>query len=79
MSLASWYRKRKVLWKIFIPFFAITLLSSTLFTVYGFIQNVKAIENEIDKRLLIAALTMPQLLPADYFDRVQTPESIPES
>ena len=48
MKLATWYRKRKVLWKIFIPFFAITLLSSTLFTVYGFIQNVKAIENEID-------------------------------
>ena len=79
MKLLAWYRRQPVRRKIFIPFFAITLLSSTLFTVYGFIQNVKAIENEIDKRLLIAALTMPQLLPADYFDRVQAPDSIPEA
>jgi len=74
----SWYRRRPVRCKIFIPFFAITLFSSTIFTIYGFIQNTRAIENEIDKRLLIAALTMPQLLPADYFDRVQTPDSITE-
>ena len=76
MKLLCWYRRRKVLWKIFIPFFAITLLSSTLFTVYGFFQNMRAIENEIDKRLLIAAMTMPQLLPEDYFDRVVAPDSI---
>ena len=78
MKLLDWYRRQTVRRKIFIPFFAITLLSSTLFTVYGFIQNVLAIENEIDKRLLIAAYTMPQLLPADYFDRVQNPDSIAE-
>ncbi len=78
MRGVGWYRRQTVRWKIFIPFFAITLLSSTLFTVYGFIQNNRAIVNEIDKRLLIAALTMPQLLPADYFDRVQAPDSIPE-
>lgn len=78
MSWTNWYRRQPVRRKIFIPFFAITLLSSTLFTIYGFIQNVKAIENEIDKRLLIAAYTMPQLLPENYFDRVQTPGSIPE-
>ncbi|MGD9781815.1 MAG: PP2C family protein-serine/threonine phosphatase [Kiritimatiellia bacterium] len=76
MKLLSWYRKRKVLWKIFLPFFAITLLSSMLFTVYGFFQSVRAIENGIDKRLLIAAMTMPQLLPENYFDRVKTPDSI---
>ena len=35
MRLANWYRKRKVLWKIFIPFFAITLLSSTIFTPFA--------------------------------------------
>lgn len=79
MNLLAWYRRQPVRRKIFIPFFAITLLSSTLFTIYGFIQNVKAIENEIDKRLLIAAYTMPQLLPENYFDRVQTPDSIPEN
>ncbi|GEM_PF-1303433 len=78
MKLLNWYRRQTVRRKIFLPFFAITLLSSTLFTVYGFIQNVRAIENEIDKRLLIAALTMPQLLPTDYFDRVQNPDSITE-
>ena len=78
MNPRAWYRRQPVRRKIFIPFFAITLLSSTLFTIYGFIQNVKAIENEIDKRLLIAAYTMPQLLPENYFDRVQAPDSIPE-
>ena len=78
MKPLAWYRRQTVRRKIFIPFFAITLFSSTLFTLYGFRQNVKAIEDGIDKRLLIAALTMPQLLPADYFDRVQAPESIPE-
>lgn len=78
MKALAWYRRQPVRRKIFIPFFAITLLSSILFTIYGFIQNVKAIENEIDKRLLIAAYTMPQLLPENYFDRVQTPDSIPE-
>ena len=76
MKLANWYRRQTVRRKIFIPFFAITLLSSTLFTVYGFRQNVKAIEDGIDKRLLIAAYTMPQLLAPDYFDRVQNPDSI---
>ncbi len=76
MKLANWYRRQTVRRKIFIPFFAITLLSSTLFTVYGFRQNVKAIEDGIDKRLFIAVLTMPQLLPPDYFDRVRDPRSI---
>ena len=76
MKLQAWYRRQTVRRKIFIPFFAITLFSSTLFTLYGFIQNVRAIENEIDKRLLIAALTMPQLLPENYFDRVVAPDSI---
>lgn len=79
MKPADWYRRQSIRRKIFIPFFAITLLSSTLFTVYGFIQNNRAIVNEIDKRLLIATLTLPQLLPADYFDRVQAPDSIPEA
>ncbi len=78
MSLSSWYRKQSVRRKIFIPFFTITLFSSSLFTIYGYIQNNRAIVNEIDKRLLIAALTMTQLLPADYFDRVLAPDSIPE-
>ena len=76
MNLLGWYRRQTVRRKIFIPFFAITLFSSSLFTVYGFIQNTLAIENEIDKRLLIAAYTLPQLLPPDYFDRVQNPGSI---
>ncbi len=79
MKLLAWYRRQTVRRKIFLPFFAITLLSSTLFTVYGFLQNTRAIENEIDKRLLIAAYTMPQLLPENYFDRVQDPRSIPEA
>ena len=76
MSPATWYRRQSVRRKIFIPFFAITLFSSTLFTLYGFKQNVKAIEDGIDKRLLIAAYTMPQLLPENYFDRVKDPGSI---
>ena len=76
MKLLSWYRRQTVRRKIFIPFFAITLFSSTIFTIYGFIQNTRAIVGEIDKRLLIAAYTMPQLLPPDYFDRVQNPTSI---
>jgi phosphoserine phosphatase RsbU/P len=76
---AAWYRRQPVRRKIFIPFFAITLFSSTLFTIYGFIQNTLAIENEIDKRLLIAAYTLPQLLPPDYFDRVRDPDSITEA
>lgn len=76
MSMSAWFRRQSVQRKIFIPFFAITLLTSTLFTVYGFYQNNKAIVSEIDKRLLIAALTMPQLLPVDYFDRVQNPQSV---
>ena len=78
MSLGNWYRRQTVRRKIFLPFFAITLLSSTIFTVYGFFQNTRAIVNEIDKRLLIAAMTMPQLLPEDFFDRVKTPDSITE-
>ncbi len=78
MKMASWYRKLSVRRKIFIPFFTITLLSSTIFTGYGFFQNNRAIVNEIDKRLLIAALTMPLLLPQDYFDRVTGPASIDE-
>jgi serine phosphatase RsbU (regulator of sigma subunit) len=76
MSLSSWYRRQTVRRKIFIPFFTITLLSSTLFTIYGYNQNIRAIVSEIDKRLLIAAYTMPQLLPDNYFDRVQNPASI---
>ena len=78
MTPLAWYRRQTVRRKIFIPFFAITLFSSTLFTLYGFRQNVKAIEDGIDKRLLIAAYTMPQLLPENYFDRVRDPRSIPE-
>ena len=76
MKMLTWYRRQTVRRKIFLPFFAITLLSSTLFTVYGFFQSVRAIENGIDKRLLIAAMTMPQLLPENYFDRVNSPDSI---
>lgn len=76
MSLTAWFRRQTVQRKIFIPFFGITLLSSSLFTVYGFYQNNKAIVSDIDKRLLIAALTMPQLLPGDYFDRIENPQSI---
>jgi len=72
----TWYRKQSVQLKIFIPFFIITFLSSTVFTIYGFFHNSQAIVNEIDKRLLIATLTMEQLLPRDYFDRVQGPGSI---
>ena len=64
MKLPAWYRRQPVRRKIFIPFFAITLLSSTLFTIYGFIQNVRAIENETDKRHPITALTMPPPPPA---------------
>jgi sigma-B regulation protein RsbU (phosphoserine phosphatase) len=78
MRLLNWSRRQSVRRKIFIPFFAITLLSSTLFTLYGYNQNIRAIVNEIDKRLLIATLTMPQLLPADYFDRVVDMDSITE-
>ena len=76
MSLGNWYRRQSVRRKIFLPFFAITLFSSTIFTIYGFKQNVKAIEEGIDKRLLIAAYTMPQLLPENYFDRVVATNSI---
>lgn len=72
------YRKQSIRRKIFIPFFAITLLTTTLFTIYGFIQNNRAIVNDIDKRLLIAALTMEQLLPEDYFDRAVRPDAIDE-
>lgn len=79
MNPAAWYRRQSVRRKIFIPFFAITLLSSSLFTVYGFMQNTRAIVHEIDKRLLIAALTMEQLLPPNYFDRVKGPDSIGET
>lgn len=78
MNLFNWYRNQSIQRKIFLPFFAITLLSSTFFTLYGYNQNIRAITNEIDKRLLIAALTMEQLLPAGYFDRVQAPDSITE-
>ncbi len=39
---------------------------------------MKAIEDGIDKRLLIAAYTMPQLLAPDYFDRVRNSDSITE-
>ena len=78
MNPASWFRKQSIRLKIFIPFFAISLLTSTLFTVYGFVQNKHAIINEIDKRLLIAALTMEQILPPGYFNRVQDPYSIGE-
>lgn len=76
MSLIDWYRRQTVHRKIFIPFFAITLLSSTAFTLYGYLQSSRAIVNEIDKRLLIAALTMEQLLPQDYFTRAVGPDSI---
>lgn len=76
MNPVAWYRRQPIRRKIFIPFFGITLFSSTLFTLYGFKQNVKAIQDGIDKRLLIAATTMPQLLPADYFERVRDPGSI---
>lgn len=76
MSLMDWYRRQNIHRKIFIPFFAITLLSSSAFTLYGFIQSSRAIVNEIDKRLLIAALTMEQLLPQDYFSRAVGPDSI---
>jgi serine phosphatase RsbU (regulator of sigma subunit) len=76
MNLPNWYRKQSVRRKIFIPFFAISLLTSSLFTVYGFFQNTRAIVNEIDKRLLIAALTMEQLLPRGYFDRIDGPGSV---
>jgi len=76
VKLVAWYRRQPIRRKIFIPFFGITLFSSTIFTIYGFKQNVKAIQDGIDKRLLIAASTMPQLLPADYFERVQHPGSI---
>ena len=78
MNPLQWYRRQSVRLKIFIPFFAITLLSSTLFTVYGYNQSIRAITHEIDKRLLIAALTMEQLLPPGYFNRVRTPDSIGE-
>ena len=76
MKIVAWYRNQSVRRKIFIPFFAITLLSSSLFTVYGFMQSTKAIVNEIDKRLLIAALTMEQLLPPGYFNRIQSADSV---
>nr|WP_321466013.1 SpoIIE family protein phosphatase [uncultured Desulfobulbus sp.] len=76
MSLMTWYRRQNVHRKIFILFFAITLLSSSAFTLYGFVQSSRAIVNEIDKRLLIAALTMEQLLPQDYLSRAVGPTSI---
>ena len=76
MSMTNWYRRQNIHRKIFIPFFAITLLSSSAFTLYGFLQSSRAIVNEIDKRLLIAALTLEQLLPQDYFARAVGPESI---
>ena len=76
MSLSSWYRKQSVRRKIFIPFFTITLFSSSIFTIYGYVQNNRAIVHDIDKRLIIAALTLPQLLPTDYFERVTSPGSI---
>ncbi len=76
MKSPYWYRKQSIRRKIFIPFFAITLLTTTVFTIYGFIQNNRAIVNDIDRRLLIAALTMEQLLPEDYFDRAIEPDAI---
>lgn len=79
MNLMNWYRRQNIHRKIFIPFFAITLLSSSAFTLYGFFQSSRAIVNEIDKRLLIAALTMEQLLPQDYFTRAVGPKSISDA
>jgi sigma-B regulation protein RsbU (phosphoserine phosphatase) len=76
MNGMNWYRRQNIHRKIFIPFFAITLLSTSAFTLYGFLQSSRAIVNEIDKRLLIAALTMEQLLPQDYFSRAVGPDSI---
>lgn len=76
MNPAQWYRKRTIQQKIFLSFFVITWLSTALFTIYGFFQNSLAIMNEIDKRLLTATLTVPQLLPTDYFERILTPNSI---
>jgi sigma-B regulation protein RsbU (phosphoserine phosphatase) len=79
MSLQNWFRKQAIQRKIFIPFFAISLITSSLFTYYGYMQSSKAIIDGIDKRLLIAALTMRQLLPNDYFDRIEGPDSVAEA
>lgn len=76
MNPRTWFRKLSIRWKIFIPFLTITLITTSIFTVYGFIQNNEAIINSIDKRLLIAALTMKQILPEQYFNQVTNAASI---
>lgn len=77
--LTAWFNRQSIRLRIFIPFLLISLITSFLFTVYGFMQSNAAIVHEIDRRLLISALTMKLILPEDYFERVTGPGSIPET
>ena len=76
--LTRWFNRQSIRLRIFIPFLLISLITSFIFTLYGFLQSNSAIVSEIDRRLLISALTMQLILPADYFDRISAPGSIAE-
>lgn len=76
--LMPWFNRQSIRLRIFIPFLLISLITSFIFTVYGFMQSNAAIVNEIDRRLLICSYTMRLILPEDYFDRITGPGSIAE-
>ncbi len=67
MSLLS--KNRSVRNRIFLAFLSITLLSSFCYMYYGYVVNSNSLVNGLDKRLLVATVTIDQLLPPDFIDR----------
>lgn len=55
--------------RIFLAFLSITLVSSLCYMYRGYMVNSSALINGLDKRLLVATVTIDQLLPTDFIDR----------
>lgn len=75
MHFAS--RNLTILKRILILFLTVSLISSTLYMYFGYTINRNALINGIDKRLLIAAETVDQIVKPEFYENWLPGNAVP--
>lgn len=70
-------RKRTILERILLLFLTVSLISSALYMYFGYTINRNALINGIDKRLLISAETIDQIIKPEFYDQWSTNQGVP--
>jgi sigma-B regulation protein RsbU (phosphoserine phosphatase) len=71
------FKKLTILERILILLLTVSLISSLLYMYFGYTINRNALINGIDKRLLITAETLNQLIEPDFYDNWSLDDAVP--